>query len=210
MFERFSSTWTKLRAWQQTDYDRLVLMDADMLPIRNMDELMIMPLGGPEWIAASHACTCNPQKISHYPKDWTPSTCAFTGCDRTAGTIHPPSFEKRDYFNSGLVVLTPNESIFQRMQEKLNNDEDLMGYSFPDQDFLNDIFKSHWTPLPYSYNALKTLPTAHADMWNLLDVKNIHYILTKPWDVDPSEKEDIYYPLYRLWLDQWQLTQSNL
>jgi hypothetical protein len=27
-------------------------------------------LKGPEWVAASHACTCNPQKITHYPADW--------------------------------------------------------------------------------------------------------------------------------------------
>lgn len=68
--ERFSETWTKLRVWEQTDYDRVVLVDADMLPIQNMDELMRIPLKGPEWVAASHACTCNPQKITHYPADW--------------------------------------------------------------------------------------------------------------------------------------------
>lgn len=68
--ERYSQTWTKLRAWQQTDYERLVLMDADMLPLHNMDELMTMTLDGPEWVAASHACTCNPQRVSYYPKDW--------------------------------------------------------------------------------------------------------------------------------------------
>lgn len=69
-FERFSNTWTKLRAWEQTEYDRIVLLDADMLPLQNMDELMTLPLAGPEWVAASHACTCNPQKLADYPADW--------------------------------------------------------------------------------------------------------------------------------------------
>ncbi len=27
-------------------------------------------LQGEEWIAAVHACTCNPLKIASYPKDW--------------------------------------------------------------------------------------------------------------------------------------------
>lgn len=67
--ERFAETWTKLRVWEQTDYDRLVLMDADMLPLQNMDELMTIPLA-PDSVAASHACTCNPQKISNYPSSW--------------------------------------------------------------------------------------------------------------------------------------------
>jgi alpha-N-acetylglucosamine transferase len=67
--ERFTDTWTKLRVWEQTNYDRLVLLDADMLPIQNMDELMRIPLA-PDWVAACHACTCNPQKIPYYPSNW--------------------------------------------------------------------------------------------------------------------------------------------
>jgi len=45
------------------------MLDSDMLVVRNMDELMEMPLE-PGWIAAAHACTCNPKKLSHYPSDW--------------------------------------------------------------------------------------------------------------------------------------------
>lgn len=44
-------------------------MDADMLVRKNMDELMEMDL--PDgWIAAAHACACNPLKLTHYPLDW--------------------------------------------------------------------------------------------------------------------------------------------
>jgi hypothetical protein len=40
-----------------------------MLVRQNMDELMSMAL--PEThIAASHACSCNPRKLKHYPADW--------------------------------------------------------------------------------------------------------------------------------------------
>jgi len=35
---------------------------------------------------------------------------------------------------------------------------------------------------PYIYNALKTLRTAHAPIWKDEEVKNVHYILSKPWD----------------------------
>ncbi|KAI8577408.1 hypothetical protein K450DRAFT_252284 [Umbelopsis ramanniana AG] len=200
-FERFAETWTKLRVWEQTDYDRLVLMDADMLPLQNMDELMTMPLTT-NVVAACHACTCNPQKISHYPSNWTPANCAYTGCDPKAGTSNPPSLDKRDYFNSGLIVLSPDQEIFQSMLDKLFHAKDLNIYSFPDQDFLNEIFKDRWIPLAYSYNALKTLRTSHSPMWRLGNVKNIHYILTKPWDVDPSSEPDIYFPLYQLWWNE--------
>jgi hypothetical protein len=45
------------------------MMDSDMLILRNMDELMEIDLP-PGWIAAAHACTCNPRKLAHYPEDW--------------------------------------------------------------------------------------------------------------------------------------------
>lgn len=48
---------------------RLVLLDSDMLVLRNMDELMTIPLEE-GWIAAGHACTCNPRKLAHYPPEW--------------------------------------------------------------------------------------------------------------------------------------------
>ena len=35
---------------------------------------------------------------------------------------------------------------------------------------------------PYIYNALKTLRTAHPQIWKDEEVKNVHYILAKPWD----------------------------
>ena len=48
---------------------RVVLLDCDMIVMRNMDELIDLDL--PEgWIAAVHACACNPRKLAHYPADW--------------------------------------------------------------------------------------------------------------------------------------------
>lgn len=68
-FERFADTWTKLQVFGVEGYDRLILIDADTIFLRGMDELFDMEM--PEdWIAAAPACTCNPFKFAHYPKDW--------------------------------------------------------------------------------------------------------------------------------------------
>ncbi|KAI9269875.1 nucleotide-diphospho-sugar transferase [Sporodiniella umbellata] len=197
--QRFVDTWTKLAVWNETEYDRLVMLDADMLPTQNMDELMrlVLPQG---WIAASFACTCNPQKIAHYPPHWTPESCAYTGRD----THLPPMVTAaHNYFNSGLIVLRPEQALFKSMVDQLNAVEDLNQYPFPDQDFLNQVFQGRWEPISYGYNALKTLPWAHPEMWSLEHVKNIHYILNKPWDMlDHQELSDLelhYLPLYELW-----------
>ena len=55
--------------------------------------------------------------------------------------------------------------------------------------------------MPYVYNALKTLPFQHPSMWDAAAVKNIHYIIDKPWEkaLDP---EDRYYELNKLWWDR--------
>lgn len=84
---RFEDAWNKLVVFSlEGVFERVVLLDGDMLVRRNMDELMEVPLDGDEQIgnerdgevdaegkrifAASHACACNPMKKAHYPAHW--------------------------------------------------------------------------------------------------------------------------------------------
>ncbi|KAI9364626.1 nucleotide-diphospho-sugar transferase [Pilaira anomala] len=203
-FERFVETWTKLAVWNQSEYDRLVLLDADMLPLQNMDELMRIDLPNKDWVAACHACICNPQKIKHYPDFWVPENCSYTDTK----SIEPRLLgDKSSYFNSGLIVLAPHMDKFNQMVSYLNSIPDLNIYPFPDQDFLNEIFGGQWVPLSYIYNALKTLQSAHEPMWDMDRVKNVHYILTKPWDIDVNkqmtDQENVYKPLYKIWWNNY-------
>lgn len=76
---RFAETWTKLVAFSLEEYERIVLLDGDILIRRNMDELMELDLDSKEALedktaqrvfAAAHACACNPMKKAHYPAHW--------------------------------------------------------------------------------------------------------------------------------------------
>ncbi|KAH8927892.1 glycosyltransferase family 8 protein [Atractiella rhizophila] len=67
--ERFRDTWNKLAVFQLEQFERLILLDCDMLVRSNMDELMNIPLEENQ-IAASYACACNPRRFPHYPKTW--------------------------------------------------------------------------------------------------------------------------------------------
>lgn len=74
---RFYECWSKLAHFSLVAYDRVVMVDSDMLVVRNMDELMELELDPPELggagrrvFAASHACLCNPLLKQHYPKTW--------------------------------------------------------------------------------------------------------------------------------------------
>jgi glycogenin glucosyltransferase len=43
LFARFANTFTKLRAFELTDYDKLVLLDADTIVLQNIDDLFERP-----------------------------------------------------------------------------------------------------------------------------------------------------------------------
>ena len=43
MLPRFAAAYTKLRAWQLTDFDKVVLLDADTIVMKNVDDLFEHP-----------------------------------------------------------------------------------------------------------------------------------------------------------------------
>jgi hypothetical protein len=72
-------------------------MDSDMIVKGKMDDLMEDLELAEGWIAAAHACACNPRKLLHYPEDWyglqlaqamTGASNACTGYPPTVHTHH--------------------------------------------------------------------------------------------------------------------------
>ncbi|CZR69645.1 related to galactinol synthase [Phialocephala subalpina] len=168
---RFEDTWTKLRVFSlhRCGYEKLVFLDADMLVMRNLDELFDYELPGRDWIAANHACVCNLDKDSWAPGDWVKENCAYTGL--RPGDAPTP----RD------VRLHPYEEQWDAMLEFLNSNPLVKTFLFPDQDFLAEFFKGRWKSVGWQYNALKTMRYWHEEMWEDGEVRNPHYIVDKPW-----------------------------
>lgn len=156
---------------------------------------------GDDFIAACHACTCNPRRFPHYPDDWsvwfwgscflpsaqyspfcrTPKNCAYSAISSNEGSLQatpvtPTSPRTHTLLNSGLVVLTPSMRLLNTIINFIHTSPEVPGYRFPDQDALAAVFFGKWIPLPYIYNALKTLRTVHKSLWKDGDVKNIHYM----------------------------------
>ncbi len=183
---RFETVWSKLCAWQLDEYERVGFLDSDMLVLARIDELLELPLPD-DGLAACHACTCNPLGVPTYPADWTPDRCRYGRTD-VAG-----------YFNSGLMVFRPDRGRFADMSERLAGLTDLAAYKFPEQDFLNEIHVGRWQPLPWVYNALKTIPLCHPELWDLGAVKILHFIIDKPWDHAPDADAGRFTALHRLW-----------
>jgi len=197
-FPRFSEVWTKLRVWEMETLERAILLDADMVLLKNMDELFDIEL--PEnGVAACHACRCNYYRTSTYPADWIPENCFLTRYDATGETkfgIAQPD----DYFNAGLIVLQPNKGTLEEIIDRIEAIEPTRNIPFPEQDILNEHFRGRWQTLPYTYNALKHLSFSHSRTWDINDIKNLHYTLKKPWEVKPGEADE-YEELHKLWWD---------
>ncbi|KAI4181428.1 MAG: hypothetical protein L6R41_006635 [Letrouitia leprolyta] len=206
---RFYDCWSKLVPFSLTHYDRIVQLDSDMLVLQNMDELMDLELDPPSMkgsgkrvFAASHACVCNPLKKPHYPTDWIPENCAFstqhTNPD-AAQSEGAPAIAGLGMPNGGLQVVNPSSDVFDLMNKRMASSEAVQKYDFADQSLLSDLFGGRWVPLPYIYNALKTIAwtNVHSDIWREDRIKNIHYILSpKPWDEQPGKEQ---YESHKWW-----------
>ncbi|KAI9375162.1 glycosyl transferase family protein [Aspergillus egyptiacus] len=203
---RFYDCWSKLTPFSLVEYERVVQLDSDMLILQNMDELMDLELDPPALagtgnrvFAAAHACACNPLHKPHYPENWIPSNCAYTtqhAAPSTAQTTGAPAIAGLGIPNGGLQVVNPSREIYDNIIARLATSA-TSAYDFADQSLLADMFHGRWVPLPYVYNALKTLrwKGVHDALWKDENVKNIHYILSpKPWDEDEnlrSEQGDV-------------------
>jgi len=179
----------------------VVQLDSDMLVLRNMDELMDIPLDGREVkgngervFAASHACVCNPLKKPHYPPDWIPANCAFTtqhGKQEEAQTEGAPPTAGLAMPNGGLQVVVPSADVYARILSVLTSPDATVNFDFADQSLLGDLFRGRWVALPYTYNALRTMrwKGVHDKIWVDEKVKNLHLLLSpKPWDQKGDEK----------------------
>ncbi|KAG9013870.1 hypothetical protein FRB94_004251 [Tulasnella sp. JGI-2019a] len=211
---RFTDTWTKLRVFELVEYDRVVLMDADMTVHKNLDDLMDMDL--PEGhIAAAHVCACNPLKLKHYPSDWIPENCAHTPMVAPDCLSHPPQItpdSPRPYsqLNSGLVVLRPSLERFEGIQNYLRTSPDVQTFKFPDQDLLSAVFRGQWKPLPYVYNGMKTHRNIHPNMWRDEDVRCLHYVIDKPWAPGGKAASSPFASTHSMWWAQWEALEKEM
>jgi len=193
-FSRLDEAWTKLRIFSLSQYERIILIDSDMIFLRQMDELFDLELPGPDWIAAVPACVCNPLNISHYPPDWIPANCGYQKQGRYSSLTEPPlpdpdSSRTHHLLNSGLVVLHPSEEMMSYLEHFLNTSPTVATANFADQDVLAEAFRGRWKPLPWWCNALKTLRAVHTDLWADTEIRLLHYILDKPWTRRPPNSK---------------------
>jgi len=145
---RFNETWSKINIFSLDNFERIAVLDGDMLVLKNMDELMTIPIPDDD-LAACHACVCNPRKLDHYPSTWVPKACAYTY------QTHPTSVKEAmspafpnglSELNGGLQIFKPSRAKFERILGVLNSSSP-EEFLFADQSLLSKTFKGTWTSL---------------------------------------------------------------
>ena len=195
----FADCWAKLRMWDWEEFDRLCYLDADMLVLKNMDELLCadeimasqeslrlgeesMACGDSNSAGVIAACrSIHAVQECFCPVAERKALCAYRPCALGAPAACP-------YFNAGLLVLRPSSAVLAHMLHALETC-DLGAFPFAEQDFLNAYFRGLWHPLSWTYNASKALYASHrgrGQIWDLGMVKNVHYTMAKPWDLRHS------------------------
>ncbi|KAI8806418.1 nucleotide-diphospho-sugar transferase [Cladochytrium replicatum] len=163
--------WTKLRAWQLEDYDKVVMMDCDMIALQCIDELFEMPeFSGVPMVDAKR------EKIQFW-KTGEYNLRAGNIVQRGPDGVNRLATDWSG-LNSGITVLKPSNETFSDLLGEL---EIVPGRPCcPSQEFLYHFFEARrrFFRLPQCYNG-RMFPDK--DMIKLGMTKVYHYLGKKPW-----------------------------
>eukprot|EP00746_Dinoflagellata_sp_MGD_P146118 gnl/MRDRNA2_/MRDRNA2_78634_c0_seq1.p1 gnl/MRDRNA2_/MRDRNA2_78634_c0~~gnl/MRDRNA2_/MRDRNA2_78634_c0_seq1.p1 ORF type:complete len:574 (-),score=90.64 gnl/MRDRNA2_/MRDRNA2_78634_c0_seq1:161-1882(-) len=190
MFPHFRFCWRKLGLWALIEYDAVVYMDADVLLLGDVTDLLRFVPEMSE-LAAVPACQC-----------WCSDECKYTV---PASTLYP---DDDLYFNGGVLVFRPSKDVFDDMAQNLQ--KSVKDYPFAEQDFLNQYFKGRAIPLNPKYNSLKFAfnNDKHSKIINLESCVVLHFVMAKPWE-KLAKTEQEFDHLHQLWRDSWSQYQLS-
>jgi len=193
---RFKDVFTKLQCLTLTQYNKIIMIDIDMLVVKNMDHLF--DLKAPAASLRKYDLI-NGQKIPQH---------LIVKNNKLIGGI-----------NAGLMLLQPDQNEYNDIvKDLLQTDKEREAYDNPEQDYLSYRYSKDWTNVSFLYNFQFGL-TDRAKKYDPNDIHNIHYSSRlKPWRIifKPEEtwswiKEDIRnISYYELWMKAYDVIKNRL
>lgn len=101
-------------------------------------------------------------------------------------------------FNSGVLLLHPNEEEYKRLIELLYSGIQF-DFIMSDQGFLNEVYKDNWHEIGFVNNANTALYRFKREYWDETkpeDINIIHYTMKKPWKCKRNDQ-------YKMPCDVW-------
>lgn len=138
-----------------------------------------------------------------------PENCAYSSVSHpTAPAPIIASNSPRPYtqLNSGTVILNPSKSLSASITRFLYTSNKISEWAFPDQDLLSEFFKGKWRPIPWYFNALRSLYSIHPQLWRNSEIRCLHYIFAdKPWQarITPPGSDKGFDVMNRWWWERF-------
>jgi len=164
---RFKDVFTKLQCLKLIEYEKIIMIDIDILVTKNMDHLFEMDAPA---AAIRKGVIQNGQKI---PKN------LIVNNNRLIGGI-----------NAGVMLLKPSIDEYDSIMQDITIEKNrFMKFKNPEQDYLSLRYAGKWTNLDFKYNYQVGL-TDRIKLFNysIKDAYCLHYSWRiKPWDLVQSK-----------------------
>ncbi|KAN0006601.1 hypothetical protein ACTFIU_003315 [Dictyostelium citrinum] len=175
--DRWRPAFTKFRAWQLIEYERVIWLDSDMLLLKSLDHLFdLVDIGNPKLLYAAIDADAN--------------SCVYNE-------------DRLKLINSGIMVLSPSIDVYNLLIDgmvvvsKLPNQK-----TVNDQDVINTTL-SDWKSLSYPEYGVQITHcecTSEQRLWNFTNTYFLHFTaglkeLPKPWSLlklSQDEAKDIF------------------
>jgi len=191
---RFRDVFTKLACLELIAYEKIILLDLDMIVCKNIDHLFKLD---PPAACIKHHNLPYGQKID--PK---------MICDGTklVGSI-----------NAGLMLLKPDLAEWNEIKTDIKNNTYLQKYKYPEQDYLSLRYCDKWTSITFNYNFQFGLTHRVKQLgYKISDIYVIHYSSSyKPWnDLIPDRITDLdelkFKRQHQKYYQMWKSIYANL
>lgn len=192
---RFIDVFTKLECLSLVQYDKIILLDLDMIIAKNIDHLFKLN--------APAACL---KKYHVRYGQIIPQNMICTSDQHLVGSI-----------NAGLMLLKPDLKEWEMIKQDIQKNEQIHKYKYPEQDYLSLRYCKNWTSITFNYNFQFGLThRVKKYHYKIDDVYVIHYSSSyKPWndlinDKKTSEDEKQFKQTHHKYYDLWQNIYAHI
>lgn len=188
---RFRDVFTKLECLGLIQYEKIILLDLDMIVAKNIDHLFKL--------APPAACL----KKFYVPYGKIIPTNMICHGKKLVGSI-----------NAGLMLLKPSIEEWDDIKNDISKDTQINKYKYPEQDYLSLRYCGKWTSITFNYNfqfgLTNRVKKCH---YKIDDIYVIHYSSSyKPWNdlikhdytKDEIQFKKQHQKYYNLWNDAYQ------
>ena len=153
--------YSKLAAWNLTEYEAVLLLDLDTLVLRDPSDAFTSVL--PRMRARNQTLGAS---IDH------PMPGGLCGSYWAPG--HPT-------FNAGVLLIVPSTDAFERLRDGVSTVPH--NTNAAEQSYLNVVYpEGAFYSLAFAYNGNAVSITCEPDLWRSTDIKIIHFTVQKPWE----------------------------